>query len=57
MSSFNEYFKSTGAKIIVTRFFDGADTYNKKYKITDIDYEILEEPPFPASYYVETRFP
>ena len=33
MSSFNEYFKSTGAKIIVNRFFDGADTYNKKYKI------------------------
>lgn len=55
MSSFNEYFRSTGAKIIVTRFFDGADTYNKKYKITNIDYEILDEPPYPASYYIENE--
>jgi hypothetical protein len=55
MSGFNEYFKNTGAKIIVDRFFDGADTYNKKYKITNIDYEILDEPPYPASYYIENE--
>lgn len=55
MSSFNEYFRSTGAKIIVDRFFDGADTYNKKYKITKVDYEILDEPPYPASYYIENE--
>ena len=36
MSSFNEYFKNTGAKIIVDRFIvSTVDSWNTEYKITD----------------------
>ena len=55
MSNFNEYFKSQGAKIMVTRFLGNADEYNHKKKITKLDYEIVEEEPRPASYYIENE--
>ena len=55
MSSFNEYFKSRGAKIIVDKFFTGIDMYNPKYKITSLNYSILDEPPYPASYFIENE--
>lgn len=53
MSNFNEFFKNKGLKTIVSRFFDGADEYNPKYKITNLKYEIVPEPAYPASYYIE----
>lgn len=53
MSNFNEYFKNTGSGIIVNRFFGTADEYNPDYKITKISHEIIEEAPYPASYYIE----
>lgn len=53
MSNFNEFFKNKGLKTIVTRFFEGADAYNPKYKITNLEYQLEPEPPYPASYYVE----
>lgn len=53
MSNFNEYFKRQGAGIIVNRFFSGADSFNPKYKISSLRYEIVEEPPRSASYYTE----
>ena len=53
MSNFNEYFKNKGAKTIVDKFFTGADGYNPKHKITDLTYEIVQEPPYPSSYYIE----
>ena len=34
MSNFNEYFKNKGLKIIVDKFFDGADSYDPDNKIT-----------------------
>lgn len=52
MSNFNDYLKNTGAKVIVDRFFKGADLYNK-HKITSLDFEFIDEPPQPASYYIE----
>ena len=52
MSSFNDYLKNTGVSIIVNRFFKGADIYSK-HKITSLDYDFVEEPPLPASYYLE----
>lgn len=53
MSNFNQYFKNKGVKVIVERFFTGIDIYNKNNKLTSIDYEIVDEPPQPASYYIE----
>ena len=54
MSNFNEYFKSRGCQTIVRRFFSSADMYNPKgIKITDLNFVIEEEPPQPASYYIE----
>ena len=53
MSNFNEFFKNKGLKTIVSKFFDGADEYNTKYKITNLRYEIAKEPDYPASYYIE----
>lgn len=53
MSNFNQYFKNTGAKIIVDRFFKNVDAYNPDYKITDLKFSFLEEPLFQASYYIE----
>lgn len=55
MSNFNEYFKNQGAKIMVTRFLGNADEYNRKKKITSLDYEIVEEELQPASYYIENE--
>lgn len=52
MSNFNEYIKNQGAALIVSRFFNNADMYSKK-KITSIDFDFVDEPPKPASYYVE----
>ena len=54
MSNFNDYLKNTGVKIIVDRFFKGADLYNK-HKISSLDFEIVNEPPQPASYYIENQ--
>lgn len=53
MSNFNEYFKNQGAKTIVDRFFNNADCYNNNYKIKNLTHSIVEEPPFPASHYIE----
>lgn len=53
MSNFNQYFKNTGVKIIVDRFFNKVDAYNPDYKITSLNYSIVEEPPHQASYYIE----
>lgn len=53
MSSFNEYFKNRGAKIMVERFVGSADIFNPKVKIATLDYTIVEEAEQPASYYVE----
>ena len=53
MSNFNEFFKNKGAKTIVEKFFTDSDAYNSKHKITNLKYEIVEEPPYPASYYIE----
>lgn len=53
MSNFNQYFKNTGVKIIVDRFFNNVDAYNPDYKITSLNYSIVEEPPHQASYYIE----
>lgn len=55
MSNFNEFFKNKGCKTIVDRFFDGVDAYNPKYKITNLKYEIVKEPPYPASHYIENE--
>lgn len=55
MSNFNEYFRKTGLPIIVNRFFKDVDTYTSDHghKITKLDYELVKEPPMPASYYIE----
>ena len=55
MSNFNQYFRNTGVKIMVDKFFrqSNIDKYNPDNKITSLDYEIVEEPPQPASYYIE----
>lgn len=53
MSNFNDYFKNTGLKRMVEKFLDGADAYNPDYKITKLDYEIVPDPGYPASYYIE----
>lgn len=54
MSNFNQYFKKTGAKIIVDRFFKGIDTYNKDgAKLTGLKYSFAPDPGYPASYYIE----
>ena len=53
MSSFNEYLKNQGVKIIVDRFFSNADIYNPNHKISSMDFEIVDEPPQPASYFIE----
>lgn len=38
---------------MVEKFFGGADIYNPDTKITKMDWEIVDEPPLPASYYIE----
>lgn len=54
MSNFNEYFRSTGAKMMVDRFISyGVDIYNPDYKITSVDFEVLPDDPYPSSYYIE----
>ena len=55
MSNFNEYLKNQGAKLIVDRFFSNADIYNPNHKISSMDFEFVEEPPQPASYYIENE--
>lgn len=54
MSNFNQYFKKTGAKIIVDRFFKGIDTYNKDgARLTGLKHSFAPDPGYPASYYIE----
>lgn len=53
MSNFNEFFRNKGLETIMSRFFNGVDEYNPKHKITSLDYEIVKEPDYPASYYIE----
>lgn len=54
MSNFNQYFKNTGAKIIVDRFFRGIDAYNKDgLKLTGLKYKMAPDTTEPASYYIE----
>ena len=43
MSNFNQFFKNTGAKNIVERFFTGADMYSPKYKLTDLTWHIEDD--------------
>lgn len=52
MSNFNQYFKNTGAKIMVERFFNGVDMYSN-HKISNLKWHIVNEPEKPASYYIE----
>lgn len=54
MSNFNEYFRETGVKEFVNKFFKGVDVYNNDVKITSLDYEFIDdEDAFPVSYYIE----
>jgi hypothetical protein len=53
MSNFNQYFRNTGAKIMVERFFSNVDEYNPHYKLTNLQWHIDEGEEFPASYYIE----
>ena len=54
MSNFNQYFKKTGAKIIVDRFFRGIDAYNKDgARLTGLKHSFAPDPGYPASYYIE----
>lgn len=53
MSNFNEYFRNKGCKTIVDRFFNNTDIYNPKVKITSLTFSFVEQPPYPASYYIE----
>lgn len=53
MSNFNQYFKNTGAKTIVDKFFEGIDLYTEKYKMTDLTWKIQKGEDYPASYYIE----
>ena len=54
MSNFNGYFKERGAKELVAKFLNAPDMYSAK-KISSLDFEIAEEPPQPASYYIENK--
>lgn len=53
-SKFNNYIKSTGAKIIVDRFIDkkSLDKLNTLTKLKTVNFTVDEES-FPASYYIE----
>lgn len=53
MSNFNQYFKNTGAKLMVDRFFKGIDMYNTGHKLNIVKWYIDDESGKPASYYVE----
>ena len=53
MSNFNQFFRNTGAKQIVDRFFQGIDDFNNHKKLTDLTWHIKEEEYQPASYYIE----
>lgn len=53
MSNFNDYFRNRGCKVIVDRFFNNTDIYNPKVKITSLNFSFVDEPPYPASYYIE----
>jgi hypothetical protein len=43
MSNFNQYFRNTGAKIIVDRFFNKVDAYNPKVKVGKIGYPTINQ--------------
>ena len=51
MSSFNQYFKTKGAGLMVDRFLSGIDT-NTDYKLTDMTWELVDEE-LPAIHYLE----
>lgn len=51
MSNFNQYFKNTGAQLIVDKFFSGIDLYSDK-KLTELTWDIEDEDNSP-SYYIE----
>lgn len=54
MSNFNQYFRKTGAGIMVDRFFTGIDLYDKTYKLTNLKWHIDEsELSKPSTYYIE----
>jgi hypothetical protein len=55
MSNFNEYFRNTGAKLMVDRFFKDVDKYSKS-KITKISHKIDKIPDQPASFYIENGY-
>lgn len=54
MSSFNKFFKSRGAETIVKKFLYGVDSYSSKYKLTEIEFEVIDETQ-PASYFIENE--
>ena len=53
MSNFNEYFRNRGAAELVRKFLRNPDHYSTKKKISSMSWKILDEPPQPASYYIE----
>lgn len=53
MSNFNEYFRNQGAKELVAKFLRNPDIYSQKKKITKMSWHIINDPPQPASYYIE----
>lgn len=53
MSNFNQYFKNTGAQLMIDSFFVGIDQYSDN-KLTDLEWEIEDELKS-ASYYIENR--
>lgn len=55
MGNFNQYFRNTGAKIMVEKFFEGADSYSPDVKISSLNWRIDKEETYPASYYIENE--
>lgn len=55
MGNFNQYFRNTGAKIMVDRFFSNIDEYNPDNKVTSMDFKVLSDNTYPASYYIENN--
>ena len=54
MSNFNGYFRDKGAKELVAKYLNAPDMYSTK-KISSMTSYIVEEPPQPASYYIENK--
>lgn len=53
MSNFNQYLKTQGIQVIMSKFFDDVDRYNTEHKITSLTYKMEPNGDYPASYYIE----